>query len=86
MVPCELTSKGPEAALRLKRADEDPQVNPALEYYLREKHKLHLPSVPEDPVTSSLRDFLRSVGNIVAEVRWTVAEEVWLSTFSFECW
>jgi hypothetical protein len=34
MVPCELISQGPDVPLRLEVADEEMQLNPALEYYL----------------------------------------------------
>lgn len=84
MVPCEFESKGPDAPLRLCVADEDAQVNPALEYYLRERHKIELPDLPEEPDKHSLLGLLRGVRKAVAEQRWEVTEEVWLSTFSFE--
>ena len=84
MIPCEFESKGPDASLRLCIADEDPQVNPALEYYLRERHKIQLPEIPDEPDKQSLTTFLRSIRRAVQEQRWEVAEEVWLSTFSFE--
>jgi very-short-patch-repair endonuclease len=84
MVPCEFESKGPDAPLRLCTADEDAQVNPALEYYLRERHKIQLPEIPDEPDTQSLARFLRGVRRAVQEQHWDVTEEVWLSTFSFE--
>jgi len=84
MVPCEFESKGPAAPLRLGIADEDAQVNPALEYYLRERHKIQLPEIPDEPDDQSLAKFLRSIRRAVQEQHWEVTEEVWLSTFSFE--
>jgi len=38
LVPCELESSGPDAPLVLRLSDEELQVNPALELYLRERH------------------------------------------------
>ncbi len=84
MVPCEFERKSPEAPLRLSIADEDAQVNPALEYYLREQHKIELPEIPEELDNQSLARFLRSVGRKVQEQQWDLTEDVWLSTFSFE--
>ena len=84
MVPCEFESKGPDAPLRLSMADEDAQVNPALEYYLRERHKIDLPELPEEVGPQSLERFSRSVLRRVQEQGWEVTDEVWLSTFSFE--
>lgn len=84
MVPCELTSTGPTTALRLKRADEEMQLNPALELYLRERHKVTLPTLPEEPEPSSLSKFLEDVRKTVQEQGWEVTNEVWLSTYTFE--
>ena len=84
MVPCELISQGPDVPLRLEVADEEMQLNPALEYYLREQHKVQLPPVPEEPDAGSLSRFLAEVCKTVAGLRWRVTDEAWLSTFSFE--
>src|SRR4029077_6269546 len=82
MVPCEFESKGPDAPLRLRLANEDPQVNPALEYYLRERHKINLPDLPDEPDNQSLTKFLQNIRNAVQEQQWEVTAEVALSTFS----
>ncbi|HOQ44600.1 MAG TPA: DUF3320 domain-containing protein [Bryobacteraceae bacterium] len=84
MVPCEFESRGPEAPLRLCPADEDSQINPALEYYLRERHKIELPDIPEELDAQALAHTLRRVRRAVKEQNWEVTNEVWLSTFSFE--
>lgn len=59
MVPCQFASRGPDAPLRLSVADEEMQLNPALEYYLRERHKVQLPAVPEELSDASLPSFLK---------------------------
>ena len=84
MVPCEFIDQGPAAALRLSMADDEMQLNPALEVYLGEQHKLTLPPVEEEPDGGSLQSFLRAVARKVREQKWEVTEETWLSTFSFE--
>lgn len=84
MVPCEFASSGPTTALRLKRADEEMQLNPALELYLRERHKVTLPTLPEEPEPGSLSQFLEDMRKIVQEQGWEVTNEVWLSTYTFE--
>src|SRR5262249_52933944 len=84
MVPCELESKGPNAPFRLRVADEESQVNPALEYCLRERHKVRLPELPEEPDEKSLARLLHEIGQAVQERRWETTDEMWLSTFSFE--
>ncbi|SPF34072.1 putative ATPase AAA [Candidatus Sulfopaludibacter sp. SbA4] len=84
MVPCEFASKGPNAPLRLSIADEEMQLNPALEYYLRERHKVQLVGIPEEPDARSLARFLEQVRSQVSELQWQVTDEAWLSTFTFE--
>ena len=84
MVPCDFENKGPDAPLRLCLSDEDSQINPALEYYLRERHKIELPEVPEEPDRQSVVRLLRSIRRAVQDQKWEVTDEVWLSTFSFE--
>ena len=61
MVPCEFTDQGPAAALRLSMADDEMQLNPALEVYLAEQHKVTLPPVEEEADSESLQGFLKSV-------------------------
>lgn len=84
LVPCQLESFGPSAPMRLLRADEEMQLNPALELYLRERHRATLPQLPEEPTAEALAAFLDSVRLAVREHGWRVEEEVWLSTYSFE--
>jgi len=84
MVPTQLVSKGPNAPLRLMVADEEMQLNPALELYLRERHKTILDEIPEEQTADSLMRYLESVQHAVKDQRWSVVPEVWLSTFSFE--
>lgn len=84
LVPCQFEYSGPSAALRLQRADEEMQVNPALELYLRERHRVSLPPLPEELTQTSLTEYLDRVREVVAERGWTVVDDAWLSTFSFE--
>jgi hypothetical protein len=84
MVPCELESKGPDAPLRLTIADQEMQLNPALEYCLRERHKIELPEICEEPTATSLKSFLTATQEAVREQGWQVTDDVWLSTFTFE--
>jgi len=84
MVPAQLVSKGPNAPLRLTLADEEMQLNPALELYLRERHKINLPELPEEPTDDSVTRYLNAVQLAAKDQHWSVTPEVWLSTFSFE--
>jgi very-short-patch-repair endonuclease len=84
MLPAQLVSKGPNVALRLLAADEEMRLNPALELYLRERHKVKLPEMPDEPTGDSLLEFLRNVELATQEHRWRVTNDLWLTTFSFE--
>jgi hypothetical protein len=84
LVPCEFIDQGPAAALRLSMADDEMQLNPALEVYLAEQHKVTLPPVEEEPDSGGLQGFLKGVARNVREQKWEVTEDAWLSTFSFE--
>lgn len=84
LVPCELISKGPNAAFRITMADDEVQINPAIIYYFREKHKINLPELPSELDKVSLKELLKKIEEIINEQGWVVSEEVWLGTFSFE--
>src|SRR5437762_3365731 len=84
LVPCTLENFGPSAAMRLSRADEEVQLNPALALYLRERQHVRLPEAPEEPTAESLATVLEEVRDAVREQGWKVENDMWLSTYSFE--
>jgi superfamily I DNA and/or RNA helicase/very-short-patch-repair endonuclease len=89
LVPCEFIYKGPNVALRLRMADEEIQINPAILYYFREIHKIDLSGLKEkfdkkELDKDSLKTLLKDIKKAIGEQKWQVAEEVWLGTFSFE--
>jgi len=84
LVPCQLESYGPNSHMRLKMLDEELQVNPALEFYLRKKHHIDLPIFSEEPTVESLRLFFAQVQDCINEQNWNIDNKSWLSTFTFE--
>ncbi|MGI8407774.1 MAG: DUF4011 domain-containing protein, partial [Actinomycetota bacterium] len=84
MVPCTIERTSASAPMRLLIADEEHQLNPALALYLRDRHKIELPEMVEEPDASSLGALLARVRTAVASTDWRVEPEVWVSTFSFE--
>lgn len=84
MVPCQFEYYGPKAALRLKLADDEIRINPALELYLRERQHVFLPALSEDLSSEDLKEYFSIVQELVKEQLWKVHPEIWLSTFSFE--
>ncbi len=83
LIPCELESDGPDEPLRLRASDEDPQLNPALAIYLRERHGKQLPSLPEEPAAGVVGELLQQAQCALGD-DFQVSDESWLSTFSFE--
>lgn len=84
MVPCHLEQTSANLPLKLARADEEIEVNPALELYLRDRHRVALPTLPEVLTAETLAAFLDGTRRAVASQGWVVTDEVWLSTFNFE--
>ncbi len=84
LVPCQLESYGPNSHMRLKMLDEELQVNPALEFYLRKKHHIDLPEFSEEPTSESLKIFFSQVQACISEQHWKIEDKSWLSTFTFE--
>lgn len=84
LVPCQLESYGPNSHMRLKMLDEELQVNPALEFYLRKKHHIDLPAFSEEPTIESLKLFFSQVQDCINEQHWKIDSKSWLSTFTFE--
>jgi very-short-patch-repair endonuclease len=84
MVPAQLERSGQLAPLRISLADEEMQLNPALELYVRERHKITLPPLPEEPSTESLGQYLGQTSPLVQDLGWKICDETWLSTYSFE--
>lgn len=87
MVPCELIYKGPETHPILRMADDELRLNPTLEYVLRKKHQIQLPDFSSDLENNdALRLFIRDVKKIISghNEDWSISEESWFGTFSFE--
>lgn len=90
LVPCELISKGPNVGLRLRVADEEVQINPAMVYYFKEKYKIELPELPQDDKgaivleVNTLEILYKKISESISDRDWKVDNEIWLGTFSFE--
>jgi hypothetical protein len=84
LVPCRLETHGPDRPWTLEQVEEDVRINPALELYLRERHKVRLPEAPEDLSLESMQSVLEAIDAEAQERGWKVESESWLSTFSFE--
>ncbi len=84
MIPCEFEYKGPSRALGLKMSDGDIVLNPALQYYLKEREEIELEDIPDDFNIEKIDKFLKKIGDQVKLNNWSVLEKAWLGIFSFE--
>lgn len=87
LVPCQLEYLGPNTNMKLKLLDEELHLNPALEFYLKKKHHIDLPSISDEDkeiTVETYKRFLAQVKNSVKEQGWSVEDKSCLSTFSFE--
>lgn len=84
LIPCEFVYKGPNTALKIKMTDEEIQLNPAVSYYFREKHKIEFPELPVELDKETLQKFFKNIEKVLHERDWQLLDEVWVGTFSFE--
>src|SRR6185295_6577106 len=54
------------------------------ELYLRERHKVRLPAEPDDWSERTIVAFFGEMSSLAAERGWTLEDESWLATLSFE--
>jgi very-short-patch-repair endonuclease len=83
LIPCALENTGPDDPLLLVATEEEPQANPALALFLRERYKKVLPPLPDEPAPGVILDLLEQTQALLG-AEWQIADEAWLSTFSFE--
>ena len=88
LLPVELTRKSARSGYRLRAADDEPVVNPALAEYLRLDFGIALPELPDSatiPDDYDLQTLLSAVAQLVAGRRgWSVTTDVALALFSFQ--
>jgi len=83
LIPCAFETTSVDGPLLLVATDEDPLLNPALALYLRERHKRALPDLPEELGAGIIAQLTQEARQTLGD-NWLVADEAWLSTFSFE--
>ena len=82
LVPVRLTHASANSSYVLHVRDDDPVVNPALNYFLEQKYGFVLPSFDKE---DQLRQFFIAVRETVHDQNdWEVTNEVVLSTFKFQ--
>ncbi len=83
LIPCEFESTGPEEPWVITATDEEPQINPALDLFLRIYHKKEIPALSEEPTSAEFQKLFAELKTFFSS-EWAVKPDVWLSTFSYE--
>ena len=85
MIPCSLEYKGAGKAMELVMADEDIILNPAIRYYLKERHEIELPDIQiEEFSFDKIDSFLESITKLIEVQGWKITKRAWFGIFSFE--
>ena len=64
---CAFESTGPDEPLLLQATDEEPQLNPALAIFIRERYKKTLPTLPEEPARGAIQALLGETRALLGE-------------------
>ena len=88
LVPVQLSRKSARSGYRVRAADDDPVINPALAEYLRLDFGIALPELPDSATIADdydLQSLFTDVLDAVASRRgWSVTTDVVLGLFSFQ--
>ena len=88
LLPVELSRKSARSGYRIRAADDEPVVNPALVEYLRLDFGIVVPELPDSatiPDDYDLQSFLSATADAVSMRRgWSVTTDVVLGLFSFQ--
>ena len=88
LLPVQLTRKSARSGYRVRAADDDPVINPALAEYLRLDFGIALPELPDSASIADdydLQTLYSAVSQAIATRRgWTVTTDVVLGLFSFQ--
>src|SRR5690348_6150054 len=88
LLPVELSRKSARSGYRIRAADDEPVVNPALAEYLRLDFGITLPELTDSATIADdydLQSLLSGVTQAIAgKKRWSVTSDVVLALFSFQ--
>ena len=88
LLPVQLSRKSARSGYRIRAADDEPVINPALAEYLRLDFGISLPELPDSatiPDDYDLQTLMSSVSQLIAGRRgWSITTDVVLALFSFQ--
>ena len=88
LLPVELSRKSARSGYRIRAADDEPVVNPALAEYLRLDFGITLPELPDSATIADdydLQTLLATVTHAISSRRgWSVTSDIVLALFSFQ--
>ncbi|WP_457559109.1 DUF4011 domain-containing protein [Candidatus Harpocratesius sp.] len=84
MLPVELKKRSIRSKYKLYKTDEDPFVNPALQYKMDNEFNLNIPDLELDNDKFDPKDYFKKVNELIKlDARWKIKNEIFLGLFSF---
>ena len=84
MVPVELRRRSIKSKYKLYHSDDDPFINPALQYKLLSDFNVELPDLPNEDDEFDLHKYFLDIRALIDKnPKWKVTNEIFLGLFSF---
>ncbi len=84
MLPVELKKRSINSKYKLFPTDEEPFVNPALQYKMNSEFKLFIPELQLENDSFDPMDYFKNVNKLIkSNERWKITNEIFLGLFSF---
>lgn len=84
MLPVELKKRSIKSKYKLYQSEDEPFLNPAIQYKLANEFNLLLPDLPSEYESYDPQNYLLKIKNLVkSNPRWKITNEIYLGLFSF---
>ncbi len=83
VVPVQIVRESANDPFKLRIAEEDVLLNPAIQIKLWNDFHIQLPPLPDDWEKTPLDDYLAAANRKVRSRAWTITRECWIGLFSF---
>ena len=84
MIPVHLRKQSIKSKYKLYIADEDPFVNPALQYKMVNEFNLNIPEIQAEGGSFDPQNYLKTINNLIKmNSRWKITTDIYLGLYSF---